>query len=337
MAGPTTIDWGDGSPVEDGPEQGSASHPYTQDGPQSATVCDAADPSACTTVEFTIPFPVEEPSVTAEPDPDDSTGRTVLITLAGFPADGAVTVDWDDGTTAETVPAGTTTATHAYASGVEGEQTITATSATDATKTASTTFTPTPEPEPEPTVTAAPDESDATGRTVEITLDGFPADGAVSVDWGDGTAAEELPAGTTTGTHAYAEGVEGEQTITATSVTDGTKTASATFTPTPPAAAPTATAEPDAGDPMTASLSWEDFPPDTTSVAVDWGDGTGPEAGLATADGAGTASHSYAAGTVDTEQTITVTSEQDDTQVASATFTPTAGAAALRSVARKRK
>ncbi|MFE7105631.1 hypothetical protein ACFU98_10600 [Streptomyces sp. NPDC057575] len=231
MAGPTTIDWGDGSPVETGPEKGTASHAYATDGTKTIKVCDAAAPTVCTTTEVTIPFPsTATPTVTAAADPADTTGRTAAITLAGFPADGAVNVNWGDGTAAQALPAGTTTASHAYAAGVDGAQTISATSATDTTKTASTTFTPTPAA-PAPAVAAAADAGDATGHTANITLTGFPADSAVSVNWGDGTAAEEIAAGTTAGSHVYAAGVTTEQTITATSVGDASKTASTTFTP----------------------------------------------------------------------------------------------------------
>lgn len=322
MAGPTTIDWGDGSPVEDGPEKGTVSHTYETDGPQTAKVCDAENPDACTEVQFETPFPVEgeDPSVTASADPDDSTGRTVLITLAGFPQDGAVSVDWGDGTAAETVPAGTTSATHTYGDGVEGEQTITATSASDDSKTASATFTPAEAPEPEPTVSASADESDETGRTVAIELKGFPEDGAVSVDWGDGTAAEEVPAGTTTATHAYADEVEGEQTITATSATDDTKSASATFTPEPaPEPEPSVTAEADPSDESgrTVAITLAGFP-EESAVSVDWGDGTEPEE---IAAGTTSATHAYASG-VEGEQTITATSADDDSVSAQAAFTP---------------
>ncbi|MFG2225385.1 hypothetical protein [Streptomyces sp. NPDC048644] len=423
MAGPTTIDWGDGSAPEDGPETGDVTHKYATDGPKTIKVSDKADPTKTTTVEVTIPIgdgggtptasavadtsdpagrtakltwsafpegnvsvtwgdgipaqtgqpasgtlthayaaeavdeqtitvtseadatkkatatftptaPAPEPSVTAEADAGDESGRTAAITLAGFPADDAVSLDWGDGTTAETVPAGTTTAKHAYAAGVEGEQTITATSATDATKKATAEFTPkAAEPVPEPSVTAAADEGDATGRTVAVTLADFPADGAVSVDWGDGSAAEEVPAGTTTATHAYAAEVEGEQTITATSAKDTTKKATATFTPQPAAAAPSVTAEPDAADTTghTATITLAGFPADA-AVSVGWGDGTAAEE---IAAGTTTGKHAYAA-EVTTEQTITATSAGDAAKTATAKFTP-GTAAAPSTVARKKK
>ncbi|WP_019548469.1 hypothetical protein [Streptomyces sulphureus] len=316
----TTIDWGDGSPVEDGPEKGTVSHTYEEDGPQTATVCDAENPDACTEVEFEIPFPVEEPTVTAEADPEDETGRTVAITLAGFPEDSAVSVTWGDDSEAEELAAGTTSATHAYGDGVEGEQTITATSTSDESITATATFTPEPLPAPEPSVSAEADPDDDTGRTVAIELAGYPEDSAVSVDWGDGTEAEELEAGTTTATHAYGDDVEGEQTITATSAGDEEITASASFTPEPlPAPDPTVIASADESDETgrTVAIEISGFPGDS-AVSVDWGDDSDAEE---LAAGTTTATHAYAAG-VEGEQTITATSTGDESISATATFTP---------------
>ncbi|TBO60911.1 hypothetical protein EYS09_03840 [Streptomyces kasugaensis] len=419
MAGPTTIDWGDGSAPEDGPEKGDVSHKYTSDGPKTIVVTDTADPSKKTEIEVTIPLggtpkatavadpadaagrtakvtwsgfpagtvsvgwgdgtppqtgqpaagtlshayaaevadeqtitvtseandtkkatavftpadPVPDPSVTAGADPGDATGRTAAITLANFRADGAVSVNWGDGSAVETVPAGTTAAKHLYAAGVEGEQTIIVTSATDASQTATAKFTPAPgAPAPEPSLTATADEGDAAGRTVAITLAGFPADGAVNVAWGDGSAAEEVPAGTATAAHAYVAGVEGEQTITATSATDETKKATAKFTP-KPAAEPSVTAEPDASDTTghTATIALAGFPADS-AVSVNWGDGTAAEE---IAAGTTTGKHAYAA-EVTTEQTITAASAGDAAKTASAKFTPGA-AAAPATVARKKK
>ncbi|MEU3220039.1 hypothetical protein [Streptomyces sp. NPDC006971] len=334
MAGPTTIDWGDGSPVETGPEKGTASHAYATDGTKTIKVCDAAAPTVCTTTEVTIPFPpTATPTVTAAADPADTTGRTAAITLANFPPNGAVNVNWGDGAAAQTVPAGTTTATHAYAAGVDGAQTITATSATDTTKTASTTFTPTP-PAAAPAATATPDAADS--MTASLAWTGFPAaTTSVSVNWGDGTAAQTglaTAGGAGTGTHTYAAGAGGtEQTITVTSEQDTTQTATATFTPTAPAPAPAATAAADAADTTghTTTLTLANFPADS-AVSVNWGDGSAAEE---IAAGTTTGSHVYAAG-VTTEQTITATSVGDASKTATTTFTP-GGGAGLRAARKK--
>lgn len=333
MAGPTTIDWGDGSAPEDGPEKGDVTHKYATDGAKTIKVSDKADPSKVTTVEVTIPIgDGGTPAASAVADTSDPAGRTAKLTYSAFPA-GTVSVDWGDGTPAQTGQPTSGTLTHAYAPEVADEQTITVTSEVDATKTAAAKFTPKAgEPAPEPSVTAAADEGDATGRTVAVTLAGFPADGAVSVDWGDGSAAEEVPAGTTSATHAYAAEVEGEQTITATSATDATKKATAKFTPQPAAAEPSVAAEPDAADTTghTAAITLADFPADA-AVSVNWGDGTAAEEVPA---GTTTGKHAYAA-EVTTEQTITATSANDAAKTASAKFTP--GAAAPATVARKKK
>lgn len=324
MSGPVTINWGDGSAPQDGPEKGDVKHTYA-DGDYTATVADKDDPSKKTTVEIHIPMggSGDTPSVTAVADPADATGRTAKITLAGFPADGAVNVKWGDGTADTTIQAGQTTASHAYATGVEGAQTITATSATDNTKTVTTTFTPKPGGSGDtPTVTAAADPADATGRTVKVTYSGFPA-GTVKVNWGDGTPEETGKPASGELTHAYAAGVEGQQTITLTSEVDAAKTATASFTPTPGGGGtPTVTAEADPADTTgrTVKVTLAGFPAGG-AVTVSWGDGT---ADTSVPAGQTTASHPYAAG-IEGEQTITATSATDATQTATTTFTPSSG------------
>ena len=338
-AGTVKVNWGDGTPEETGkPASGELTHPYAAgvEGAQTITLTSEADATKTATASFTpTPGGGGTPTVTAVADPADASGRTVKVTLANFPAGGAVTVSWGDGTADTSVPAGQTTASHPYAPGIEGEQTITATSATDATKTATTTFTPGGGTPAEPTLAAEADPADATGRTVQITLADFPADGAVTVDYGDGTAAVEVPAGTTQATHPYAAGVEGEQTITATSATDQTKTATATFTPGGAGQLPTVTAAADPADATgrTVKVTLAGYPSDS-AVNVDYGDGT---AAASVPAGTTEASHTYDAA-VAGEQTITATSAGDATKTASTTFTPGGGQTpALVRGARKRR
>jgi len=172
-----------------------------------------------------------QPTLTVAPDPADPTGRTVRAEWSGFPQ-GPVTIDWGDGTPAQTVQGPSGQATHAYPEGTTTPQTITATSGSDPSKKATGTFTPGDgggEPG-QPTLTAAPDPADPTGRTVAVTLAGFP-EGPVAVDWGDGTPPTTVPAGQTTASHPYPETATGLQTITATSQGDPSKKATGTFTP----------------------------------------------------------------------------------------------------------
>ena len=255
-AGTVAVSWGDGTPQEPGkPAAGELTHVYAAnvEGTQTITITSEADATKTATTTFTPQpgAPGGTPTVTAAADPADTTGRTVQVTLAGFPTDSAVTVNWGDGTADTTVPAGTTQATHAYDAAATGEQTINATSATDPTKKATATFTPGGNNEPgQPTVSATPDPADATGFTVQVTLSRFPAASAVIVSWGDSTPDTTVPAGATQASHQYAQNVTSEQTITATAAKDSTVTATATFTPGggPQPEQPTVTAEADASD-----------------------------------------------------------------------------------------
>lgn len=79
--GPVTINWGDGSPAEDGAAAGTSSHQYAADGDYTITVTDADNPAGSSTVQVTVPYGAVSPQVTAEADPDDPSGQTVLLTI----------------------------------------------------------------------------------------------------------------------------------------------------------------------------------------------------------------------------------------------------------------
>ncbi|RZF02819.1 hypothetical protein [Streptomyces albidoflavus] len=322
MAGPVTIDWGDGTPKEDGPEQGTVTHAYADGvtGEQTITVCSKDDPSACTQVKFT---PGEggsgEPlKVTAAEDTADAQRMTAKASVDNT-GQGPVRVDWGDGSAPV---AGPEKGEVTYAYPRAGQFTITVSDEDDSARkgTAQVTvpFGPVVEP---PKVTAEADAEDASGRTAALSWEAFP-EGSVMVDWGDGTAVQrglDAPAGSAT--HAYADDVTGEQTITVTSETEATRKASAKFTPKPvdPAPEPSVTAEADDADATgrTAAVTWAGFPEGT--VSVDFGDGTPVQEGQTAPEGSAT--HAYADG-VAGEQTITVTSEADPEVKATATFTP---------------
>lgn len=321
FTGTVSVTWGDSTPAETGqPAVGTLLHAYAAEvvGEQTITVASETDPSRKATAKFTpVPIP-PDPSMTAKADTEDETGRTVVITLIDFPADSAVKVDWDDGSQVEEIPIGTTTGKHAYGAEVTSERTIKATSAKDAKKTATAKFTPKPIP-PKPSMTATADSEDETGRTVLVKLSDFPTSSAVKVDWGDGTAVGEIPAGTTTGKHAYGAEVVGEQTIKATSAGDSKLSATAKFTPKPITPKPSMKATPDPEDKTgrTVLVTFSDFPTSST-VKVDWGDGTTVEEIPA---GTTTGKHAYSAEVVG-EQTIKATSTKDAKLSATAKFTP---------------
>lgn len=315
--GPVRVDWGDGSAPVAGPEKGEVTHAYPRAGQFTITVSDEDDSARKGTAQVTVPFGpvVEPPKVTAEADAEDASGRTAALSWEAFP-EGSVMVDWGDGTAVQRgldAPAGS--ATHKYADGVTGEQTITVTSETEAQRKASAKFTPKPvDPTPEPSVTAESDDADATGRTAAVTWDGFPA-GTVSVDFGDGTPVLEgqtAPEGSAT--HAYADGVAGEQTITVTSEADPEVKATATFTPLEAEVKVTIAEDPADAEARLSVLVTVDN--GGKAAAVAFGDET--DAVDNAGDGKAQSKHSYAAaGTY----TVTVTDKEDPAKTGSAEVT----------------
>ncbi|MFE7963411.1 PKD domain-containing protein [Streptomyces cellulosae] len=322
MAGPVTIDWGDGTPKEDGPEQGTVTHKYADGitGERTITVCSKDDPTACTTVKFTPggETPDNPLKVTAVEDTTDAQRMTVKASVDNT-GKGAVRVDWGDGSAAVQGPEkGDVTYKYPRA----GQFTITVSDADDSARKGiaqvTVPFGPVVE---QPKAAAEQDASDATGRTAHLTWEAFP-EGSVMVNWGDGTALQrglDAPAGEAT--HQYGPSVEGEQQIVVTSETDATKQATATFTPkageTPEE--PQVTAESDDADATgrTVAVAWTGFPAGTVSVS--FGDESPEQKGQPAPEG--TLTHKYGDDVVG-EQTITVVSDADTTVKATATFTP---------------
>ncbi|MFE2934837.1 hypothetical protein ACFXG0_29875, partial [Streptomyces sp. NPDC059278] len=139
-------------------------------------------------------------------------------------ANGPVSIDWGDGTAAVDGEAAGTQS-HPYAT--DGEHTATVTSKADANAKATVTFTtPFPPPVTNPTATVAEDTTDATGKTAALTWDNG-ANGPVSIDWGDGTAAVD---GEAAGTQSHAYATDGEHIATVTSKADANAKTTVTFT-----------------------------------------------------------------------------------------------------------
>lgn len=293
MAGPTTIDWGDGTAVQAGPEQGNVSHQYATPGTYQVKVCSTAEPTKCTTKPVTVPFGGgTTPTATPTKVAGDTTGRTVSLAWSNM-GTGTVSVNWGDGTpvaTGQTAPSGTLT--HQYAEGVTGAQTITVTNETTTSITATASFTPGPETTPAIEVVA-----DGTNPMIgNATLSGFQPNTSVTINWGENGGAPQTAvaidgagAGTATKTYdAPAAGIA--QTVTATGEQDATKTATGTFTPT--AAPTTITVTPTEGaNANQASLAYDNTGNGT--VSIDWGDGTAVE--TAQPESAAAKTHDYAA------------------------------------------
>lgn len=125
-AGAVSIDWGDGTPVQDGTAAGTVTHAYAEAGTYTVKVSSKANPASATSVEVTAPLMV----LTATETSENPNSADLLVN--NF-ASGAVNVDWGDSTTAGTNPGdGTTVTAHEY--GAAGTYTIVATDADDATR-----------------------------------------------------------------------------------------------------------------------------------------------------------------------------------------------------------
>lgn len=230
--GPLTVDWGDNSPAQEVADGAWVTHEYAADGEYTIKACDKETPVICASRTVTIPLPADEPSLALSAE--NAANPYEVTAKVGLPSqsDGTALIDWGDGTEPEEATAGadgTVTVLHTYS--VPSVYTVTVRRGDiDTYRTREAILVPA-EATPALSVTATADSSDETGHTAKITLEGFPSASAVSVDWGDGTTPQEVPAGTTTGSHVYDAAVTGAQTITATSVGNPAKTATATFTP----------------------------------------------------------------------------------------------------------
>jgi hypothetical protein len=158
-------------------------------------------------------------------------------------------------------------------------------------------------PDPGESLSLAADTSADPTVTATVT-DVWPEDTTVTIDYGDGTMAEQLPVtdGTATGDHPYTR--NGTYTITVTGdVTGQTDTVDVTIAGVDDTGTVTVT---NTDGYLAVSAAIDGLTGDTT-VTVDWGDGTSPET-VDLTDGAGTATHEYADAS-DSPYTVTVTGD----------------------------
>lgn len=255
-----TVDWGDGTE----PETlglttggiGSIAHDYADASGSPYTVTVTGDQSGAV-LSDTIEVAVHEPLALAV----DVTGDpTADFTLSGVWAeDTTVTLDYGDGSGTQSViiTDGAGSSGHLYRR--DGEYTATATGdVTGQTDTVTVTIAAAP------VLTIQSEASADPSVAFEIT-NVLPTDATVTIDYGDGTATEQLTvtSNTATTTHVYAD--NGTYTVTVTGDSSG-ETASTDVTI---AAAPmtaTATGDPDV------TLNVTNIDATDTSVTVDWGD-----------------------------------------------------------------
>jgi hypothetical protein len=255
----------------------------------------------------------------------------VSAAITGMPGDTSVTVDWGDGTTAETVTLtdGAATATHTYGDQSGNPYTVTVTGDTTATAVTDTvTVTNT-----EMVVTA----DTSADPTVTITATDIPGSNTqVEIDWGDGTEPEtaDVTDYTATATHTYVTNGNYKINLLAPE-TNNLGERPVTITGGAPAPLPA---------PTGVGLDTSADPPTDSSFSVQWDAVAGATGYTATATGGsqmdwpGTIDDSgdpvrasFASLEAATEYTVTVTALGDGTtnaDSAPATGTVTTGAAA---------
>ncbi|MFE9771725.1 beta strand repeat-containing protein [Streptomyces sp. NPDC005931] len=326
--GNVTIDFGDGSPAVTVSLAGgtaSVTHTYTSTSGTpyvvSATYGGDADFAGSSGSDTqTVNAAATEVTLASAPDPS-VVGEPVTFTAsvaavapgAGSPT-GAVTFDFGDGSAPQTVPVagGTASVTHTYTSASGSPYTATATYGGDAdfagssgsdTQTVNAAAT-------EVTLASAPDPS-VVGEPVTFTASvaavapgaGSPT-GAVTFDFGDGSAPQTVPVagGTASVTHTYISASGSPYTATATYGGDAdfagssgsdTQTVNAAATEVTLASAPDPSV---VGEPVTFTASVAAVAPGagspTGAVTFDFGDGSAPQT-VPVAGGTASVTHTY--------------------------------------------
>ncbi|MFJ9719878.1 hypothetical protein ACIRPQ_28800 [Streptomyces sp. NPDC101213] len=97
--GPVTVDWGDGTPVQDVQDLAWVQHTYATAGAKTVTVCDKQDAGVCATKALTIPLPSDYPtiSVTGAASTEHPNRVSAQVTLPAQ-ATGQAIINWGDGT-----------------------------------------------------------------------------------------------------------------------------------------------------------------------------------------------------------------------------------------------
>jgi len=317
-----SVNWGDGTTPDSLPGTATSdTHAYHSGGNFTITVT-ATDNSGSTgsgTISETVSAPlaptVNISSVTPNPA---NTGAivTATFTVSSTLPVTSIAVNWGDGTTPDSLAATATSDTHVYAStGNSKSQIFTITiSATNSAGTGSASTQETVnDRRPTVTITGVAPNPANTGSTISTTFTSGDVDGTVSgitVNWGDGTAIDNLLGTATSDTHTYAStGISASKsfTITVTATDNGGSTGSAVISETvndrPPVVALTSVSPNPAntGQLVTVTFTATDIDGTISSITVNWGDGSTPDILTGTAR---TDTHTY--GSANTF-TITVT------------------------------
>src|SRR6266568_269416 len=337
-----TVNWGDGTTIDNLPGTATSdTHVYANTGAAKSqiftitvTATNSAGPGQGTTAET---INDRSPAVAApnvSPNPAN-TGQTVTATFTATDPDGTVSsisVNWGDGTAADSLPGTATSDTHSYVSA--GSFTITITATDNSGNTGQNTGSVTIQAVAVPTVTVnSPIPNPAnTGATVTVTftVTSSVTVTGISVNWGDGTAADSLAGTATSDTHVYANTGSAKSqvftiTVTATnSAGPGSGTTTETVNDRPPVVTISTVSPNPADTGATVTVTFTATDPDGTiaSISVNWGDGTALDslAGTATSD-----THIYAnTGSAKSQVfTITVTATDNSGSTGSATTSET--------------
>jgi len=301
---PVTINWGDGTtetyPASPPPATHTVHHTFSSSGPWTVVLTDTVNGMATTTQLTCSTCDVTG----AELSTTDATTGTWTIGPIVNGTDGDVSVDWGDGTAADTVASGAT-GTHTYAPGVgSGPFIVTVTDPAVPGCTASVSGGNDPHTPDGPGVIVTPTLTltcvggDAQlSDVVTLTIAGPGT--AYTVDWGDGTATETHPSGSFTHTYARPPGLLRTVTVTeATTTWVGTVTSQCEIAPIVTSLVCNFVANCDklpadnfttaVANPM--DLHWAGTAT-TATYTVDWGDGTAP----ATITAGNATTHTYAA------------------------------------------
>lgn len=310
--GPVLIDFGDTTDVVEAPDGSWTNHTYAADGDYTITVRDKQTPAVAATLDISVPLADDEPTLAlSQATPNDP--YTARADIA-FPAHatGEGTIDWGDGTDPEEFEVaddGSISLTHTYpANGlyavtvIRDEKDCCLTfRARDAVLVPIV---------PGPILTTAADPADTTGMTTILTIDNENR-GAVTVNWGDGTADEDGPAAGDV-SHQYT--TAGPYTITVTTANDPTSSASIRVE-VPYALAPVVTVTPDTGaTPLVTAITVDNHGQGPVTLSYSDGPTTEPNPGDNTTE----TPHTFTGANT---YTVTATSDADQTAVGTATVT----------------
>ncbi len=275
-----TIDWGDGSPVENlAGDAAGATHTFADDGLYTVVVTTADDDGGIATRQLVVAVENVDPTVSVGGDATVNEGSVYTLNLSAVddPGDDMVlgwSIDWGDGAT-EPILGNPASVTHIYSD--NGEYAIVALAMDD--DGAYTAFGFVQVFNVAPTITADGPAQISEGSTYTLVLTADePGDDIVSwlVDWGDG-AADSATGVNVTLEHVFVDGpVTPVVTITASDEDLGVNVAqqAVTVNNVAPAVTLVGAADSNEGSQYTLEFSASDPGDDSTIWLIAWGDGS---------------------------------------------------------------